>query len=76
MMMPDVRCSVSNCANWGQGNFCQANSIIVQTEAYEYAQDYQNSVGDVLENAILNGEIQTNAVHSGETCCHSFRPRM
>jgi hypothetical protein len=69
--MPEIRCSVSNCTHWGQGNFCQASSIIVQTEAYEYANDYDQS----LQNALLDGELTSSAAHSGETCCHTFQPK-
>ena len=27
--MPEVKCSVSNCSFWGQGNLCQASAIVV-----------------------------------------------
>ncbi|MFB7138898.1 MULTISPECIES: DUF1540 domain-containing protein [unclassified Bacillus (in: firmicutes)] len=69
--MPEIRCSVANCNFWGQGNFCQADSILVQTEAYEYS----NDVDLTIQNAVLDGQITTSAVHSGETCCHTFRPK-
>jgi Domain of Unknown Function (DUF1540) len=68
--MPEIRCSVANCAHWGQGNFCNADSIIVQTEAYEYS----NNTDNTFTNAVLTGQLQSSAVHSGETCCHTFRP--
>jgi Domain of Unknown Function (DUF1540) len=71
VIMPEIRCSVANCNYWGQGNFCQASSIIVQTEAYEYSNDYDQKI----ENAVLEGELTSSASHSGETCCHTFFPK-
>lgn len=68
--MPEIRCSVGNCAYWGDGNYCQASSIIVQTEAHEYSNDFDQ----VIENAVLEGQLTSSAAHSGETCCHTFRP--
>jgi hypothetical protein len=69
--MPEIRCSVSNCTHWGQGNFCQASSIIVQSDAHEYSNDYNQS----FENAVLEGELTSTAANSGDTCCHTFEPK-
>jgi hypothetical protein len=47
MFMAEIRCSVSNCNHWGQGNFCQANSIIVHGDAENStstSQSFQNSI--------------------------------
>lgn len=70
--MPNVRCSVANCTHWGQGNFCQASEILVQTEPYAYA---MQTDGEQIMSSVLNGEITSVAEHSAETCCQTFKPR-
>ncbi|MDM5153533.1 DUF1540 domain-containing protein [Bacillus sp. DX1.1] len=70
--MPDVRCSVSNCSFWGQGNFCQASAIVVQPDAQNAAQ----AGDDSYTNAVLTGEmLESSASTSVETCCQTFRPK-
>ena len=52
--MPEVRCSVSNCSFWGQGNFCQASAIVVQPDADETGQTENDSyTAAVLTNETL-----------------------
>ncbi|MGH0779904.1 DUF1540 domain-containing protein [Bacillus cereus] len=65
--MPEVRCSVSNCSFWGQGNFCQASAIIVQPDADESGQTENNSY--------TNETLESSVATSVETCCHTFKPR-
>ncbi|PEY30111.1 disulfide formation protein C [Bacillus cereus] len=70
--MPEVRCSVSNCSFWGQGNFCQANSIFVQPDDQNTNQSGNNS----YTNSALTGEtLESSATTSVETCCQTFRPK-
>ncbi|MGF9964348.1 DUF1540 domain-containing protein [Bacillus rhizoplanae] len=70
--MPEVRCSVSNCSFWGQGNFCQANTILVQPDSQESIQSEDESFTDT----ILSGQaIESSTTTSVETCCHTFQPR-
>ncbi|KEK24228.1 DUF1540 domain-containing protein [Bacillus gaemokensis] len=70
--MPEVRCSVSNCSFWGQGNFCQANAIVVQPDA----QSADQAANASYTNAVLTGEtLDSSAQTSVETCCQTFRPK-
>lgn len=69
--MPEVRCSVSNCSFWGQGNFCQANSIFVQPDDQN-----TNQSNESYTNSALTGEtLESSASTSVETCCQTFRPK-
>ncbi|MBE7104733.1 DUF1540 domain-containing protein [Bacillus cereus] len=70
--MPEVRCSVSNCSFWGQGNFCQASAIVVQPDAQEAAQTENNSyTSATLTNETLDSSVTTSV----ETCCQTFKPK-
>ncbi|EJS64189.1 MULTISPECIES: DUF1540 domain-containing protein [Bacillus] len=70
--MPEVKCSVSNCSFWGQGNFCQASAIIVQPDAQESSSNTNDSyTGAVLTNETLESSVATSV----ETCCHTFKPK-
>ncbi|PFA25624.1 MULTISPECIES: DUF1540 domain-containing protein [Bacillus cereus group] len=70
--MPEVRCSVSNCSFWGQGNFCQATSIFVQPDD----QNTNQSDTDSYTNSALTGEtLESSATTSVETCCQTFQPK-
>lgn len=70
--MPEVKCSVSNCSFWGQGNFCQASAIVVQPDAQEAGQIENSS----YTNATLTNETLENSVTTSvETCCHTFKPK-
>ncbi|MFB9761031.1 MULTISPECIES: DUF1540 domain-containing protein [Bacillaceae] len=68
--MPEVRCSVSNCSFWGQGNFCQAQAIVVQPDGKAYT----NLQDDGHFTAVLEGQtMESNVGQSEETCCQTFR---
>ncbi|MDR4986100.1 disulfide formation protein C [Bacillus cereus] len=70
--MPEVKCSVSNCSFWGQGNFCQASAIVVQPDAQETDQIENSSyTGATLTNETLESSVTTSV----ETCCHTFKPK-
>ncbi|KFM99253.1 DUF1540 domain-containing protein [Bacillus clarus] len=70
--MPEVRCSVSNCSFWGQGNFCQASAIVVQPDA----QNADETATDSYTNTTLTGEtLESSVATSVETCCQTFKPR-
>ncbi|MBO9128826.1 DUF1540 domain-containing protein [Bacillus sp. 165] len=70
--MPEVRCSVSNCTHWGQGNFCQASAIIVQPDNNMFT----NISGDSYQSALLAGQqMSSTALASDETCCQTFEPK-
>ncbi|HGE5782294.1 MULTISPECIES: DUF1540 domain-containing protein [Bacillus] len=69
--MPEVRCSVSNCSFWGQGNFCQANSIFVQPDD----QNTNQSNESYTNSALTDETLESSASTSVETCCQTFRPK-
>ncbi|MCP8968147.1 DUF1540 domain-containing protein [Ectobacillus ponti] len=70
--MPEVRCAVNNCHFWGQGNFCQANAIVVQPDSKAYT----NLNDESYYNAVLQGhEISSDVAASAETCCQTFRQK-
>jgi len=69
--MPTVKCSVSNCTYWGQGNNCEADMIMVEIDRHanksfdaEFADEYR-----------YDSEHTDAASSSAETCCHTFKPK-
>ncbi|EOO74852.1 hypothetical protein IIC_02660 [Bacillus cereus VD021] len=65
--MPEVKCSVSNCSFWGQGNLCQASAIVVQPDAQE--------AGQIENSSYTNETLESSVTTSVETCCHTFKPK-
>jgi len=66
--MPAVKCSVSNCEYWVQGNSCSADEIMVEIDAHANA-NYKT------EFASENTGHQDQATKSSETCCLTFEPK-
>ncbi|CAM4263816.1 DUF1540 domain-containing protein [Paenibacillus tarimensis] len=68
--MPEgVKCSVSNCTFWGQGNQCNANQIMVDIDkhgAVDYSSEFAEGLG-------MNHK--DTAPQSSTTCCHTFKPK-
>lgn len=68
----EVRCTVSNCAYWEEGNQCVAEAILVISDD-ALSRISQHSAGKYDQEI---GEIgHTPARVSKETCCYTFRPR-
>lgn len=65
-MPNDVRCTVSDCKFWDEGNLCAAEFIWVTHERLASAVDME--VSD-LES------VQTMAKRSVDTCCRTYEPR-
>lgn len=66
----EVRCTVSNCYYWGDGNVCVAERILVVSD--QAVKLLEKGLGDDEEF----GEIgETPARASRETCCYTFRPK-
>lgn len=68
MTMPDVKCSVSNCKFWEQGNNCNASTIMIEIDKHasmkydtEFAADFKDH--------------QDVAKAPSATCCHTFEPK-
>ncbi|MCK0471535.1 DUF1540 domain-containing protein [Halalkalibacter sp. APA_J-10(15)] len=68
MAKPVVKCHVSNCSYWGNGNRCQAEAILVEMDAHA-ERDYSAEFSEELSE-------QTNhAQEPAQTCCHTFKPK-
>ncbi|RKD27035.1 hypothetical protein BEP19_00215 [Ammoniphilus oxalaticus] len=68
-MKVEVKCSVSNCSFWGQGNNCEAPSIMVEVDRHsEYDSEMASELG-------IQTEHQDTAQVSAETCCRTFKPK-
>ncbi|HEU5138777.1 MAG TPA: DUF1540 domain-containing protein [Bacillales bacterium] len=67
--MPIVKCNVSNCMFWGEGNNCEADSILVEIDAHA-ENDFQMNDGALIGVADHIDEADDSA----ETCCHTFQP--
>jgi hypothetical protein len=67
-MQVDVKCSVSNCEYWAQGNDCVASSILV-------TMDKHADTNMKEEFAMMGGQHQDTCSSSAETCCHTFKPK-
>lgn len=66
--MPDVKCSVSNCTYWGQGNACNASAIMIEVDKHAdvaYDTEFATEFTDHQDQA---GSVQN-------TCCHTFKPK-
>ncbi|MGL4818980.1 MAG: DUF1540 domain-containing protein [Bacilli bacterium] len=70
----NVRCSVANCAYWGNGNFCQASQIVVHSGAGQTSAP-ESMLEGALTSAVEQGALTSSAATSTETCCQTFVPR-
>ena len=61
-----VRCTVSNCEYWGDGNRCGAGQILITHSSPMISADKHG-----MEAERLN---QTPARDVEETCCYTFEP--
>lgn len=63
--MPTIRCTVSSCHFWDDGNYCGADEILVEPNPRKRSAEMEAaSLGDM-------GEPED----SRETMCKTFRPR-
>lgn len=65
-----VRCSVSNCAFYKEGNLCGADVIMVDIDPHASLDDAHVEFG----TDGFDAEHQDVAEHSSKTCCKTFRP--
>lgn len=81
--MTEVRCTVSSCEFWGEGNYCTASKIWVKNNfagdadddlfrgtAYEFAEE---PGGEVKKKSPGSGAREAST--SSQTCCETMRPR-
>ncbi|MBO8170400.1 MAG: DUF1540 domain-containing protein [Bacillaceae bacterium] len=69
--MPDVKCSVSNCSYWAEGNECIAPAIMIEIDNHSRRQFHEEIAGEIG----YDSKHRDHAVNSAETCCHTFKPR-
>ncbi len=69
--MPQVKCSVSNCTYWGEGNACNADMIMVEVDKHankNFSAEFAGEYG-------YDSEHKDVANSSAQTCCHTFKPK-
>ncbi|NGQ97291.1 DUF1540 domain-containing protein [Brevibacillus sp. SYP-B805] len=69
--MPIVKCSVSNCEYWAEGNDCVADTIMVEIDKHAKA----NFRTEFADEFAYDSEHQDTAATSSNTCCHTFKPK-
>ncbi|XEC96836.1 DUF1540 domain-containing protein [Paenibacillus tarimensis] len=69
-MPKGVKCSVSNCTYWGQGNECNADEIMVEVDAHAHV-DFNTEFAEEE----LGTNHKDTAPDSSQTCCHTFKPK-
>jgi hypothetical protein len=69
--MPVVKCNVSNCTYWSEGNNCHADAILVEIDGHS-EENFDMSVdGSLVGEAAHKDKAKSVA----ETCCHTFHPK-
>lgn len=68
--MPQVKCSVSNCAYWARGNECRADLIMIEIDKHARARFNEEFAGESFDS-----EHRDIAQDSSTTCCHTFEPK-
>ncbi|AHD06295.1 DUF1540 domain-containing protein [Paenibacillus larvae] len=65
--MPEVKCSVSNCTYWGEGNNCKADAIMIEIDEHADADFHAEFGGEEFDS-----EHKDKALNVRNTCCHTF----
>lgn len=60
-----IRCSVSNCHYWMQGNYCEASSIMITSDELP-----RNTFHGIEASAIT--QVDTPVGQCEQTCCKTF----
>lgn len=68
-MQVDVKCSVSNCTYWKQGNDCTAQAIMVTVDKHGNQKFNEEIAGEIM----VDLQHKDSASQSAETCCHTFK---
>jgi hypothetical protein len=71
MTTPLVKCAVSNCSYWAQGNNCQAETIMIEIDQHAKA-DFHAEFGDEFG---YDTKHKDNAKNVANTCCHTFKAK-
>jgi hypothetical protein len=67
---PLVKCSVSNCTYWGQGNNCNADVIMIEVDKHANVDFNAEFAGEAFDS-----EHKDKAANTAGTCCHTFTPK-
>ncbi|WP_199618806.1 DUF1540 domain-containing protein [Paenibacillus alkalitolerans] len=67
---PKVKCSVSNCEYWDQGNNCGADVIMIEIDKHARMNFKEEFAGEAFDS-----EHKDEAGNSSSTCCHTFKPK-
>lgn len=70
MMMPLVKCSVSNCSYWDKGNNCNADAIMIEIDQHANKKFDTEFAGESFDS-----EHRDIATTSSLTCCHTFKKK-
>ncbi|HET7628444.1 MAG TPA: DUF1540 domain-containing protein [Bacillales bacterium] len=68
--MPIVKCNVSNCVYWEEGNHCNADAILVEIDSHAENSYTMSSSGRLIGAA----DHRDIAEEVSQTCCHTFDP--
>jgi len=65
----EVKCSVSNCYFYREGNNCGAPAIMIEVDQHSFSnEEFSDEFGIQTDH--------TDKVHTSKnTCCRTFRPR-
>lgn len=66
--VPTVKCSVSNCVYWKEGDDCGADAILITTDRHANRKEDVEFAGDTYR-VVYEDAAQT----SSQTCCRTFR---
>ncbi|WP_048602676.1 DUF1540 domain-containing protein [Rubeoparvulum massiliense] len=69
--MPDVKCSVSNCHYWAEGNHCAADAIMVKVDDHTNSYFKTEFANDMDQQNLDKG----HAVNNRGTLCETFRKK-
>lgn len=67
-MPANVKCSVSNCTYWGEGNQCNADLIMVEVDRHANKR-FDAEIGEIGFDSNHHDQVAS----SSSTCCHTFK---
>ncbi|MCI3919717.1 DUF1540 domain-containing protein [Paenibacillus sp. TRM 82003] len=68
--MTQVKCSVSNCAYYKEGNNCGADLIMIDVDKHSKMNYNEEFAGESFDS-----EHQDAAKSASTTCCHTFKAK-
>jgi hypothetical protein len=68
--LTQVKCSVSNCAYYKEGNNCGADLIMIEVDKHANMNYDAEFAGEGFDT-----EHKDKAEASSTTCCHTFKPK-